>query len=424
MDIKKILACTGKILGGLFLAPLVLIGLLVIYWDLREPPSYETDPVVRLESWTAIPSGDDARRLHKSNTDMIHYKGSFFLIHAATKWHLEDKNGVLMIQQSSDAKEWKDVAHIVVPDTDVRDPKFAIIKGKLFLYFLPNWSFDPNPTTTYWSVSEDGTHWDLPRELVTVRVVHAAAGGKKKLVATGGWKLWRPKTRDGRTWYVIASGKKPYINAAGDLVNIDVDTITVLLKSTDGVNWTEVSEVYTAHGNGEPCMEFMPDGSIIATLRCGSLGTGGYEFGNATGNTVIATSSPPYAIWSTAHSFITRLDGGTLFPLGGRIFAAGRDHLGPRFDMGNHLAKKRTAVYEVKKDRLVFLFDLPSNGDTAYTGVVRRGDDIYISYYTCPVDKDYPWILGICFLPRTEIRVARVSAQGLLAFSSKAENSR
>ncbi|HDP79272.1 MAG TPA: hypothetical protein ENN21_00350 [Spirochaetes bacterium] len=200
-----------------------------------------------------------------------------------------------------------------------------------------------------------------------------------------------------------------------------MDTITVLLKSTDGVNWSEVSEVYTAFGNGEPAMEFMPDKSIIAVLRCGSLGTGGYEFGNATGNTIIAISKPPYREWSYAHSFITRLDGATLFPVRGRIFAAGRNHLGPRFDMGNHLAKKRTAIYEVKRDRLVHLFDLPSNGDTSYTGVVTRGDTVYVSYYTCPITKDYPWIAGICFLPKTDVRIAQFSAAGMLKLADQAQ---
>ncbi len=421
MNTKKVLKWTGLSSGALFLLPLLTIGILIVYWDLRTPPPFTADPALKLETWTAIPWGDDPRSFHKSNTDMIFYKGSFFLIHASTKWHLEDKKGALVVQKSSDAKNWKEAARITVPNTDVRDPKFAVINGRLFLYFLPNWFFDPNPTTTYWTVSDDGTHWPAPKELTTVTMIHRTKDGRPLEVTGGGWKLWRPKTRDGRTWYVVAFGKKQaQSEAGGPEMKTDVDTISVLIMSDDGVNWKEVSEVYTAHRTGEPAMEFMENGSIIATLRCGSLGTPGYEFGNATGNTVIAVSDPPYTRWSYAHSFITRLDGATLFPLGGRIFAVGRNHLGPRSDLGSHLAEKRTAFYEVKQDRLVFLFDLPSNGDTAYTGVVRRGDDIYASYYTCPIDKDYPWILGICFFPKTEIRVARVSASGLLDYASRA----
>jgi hypothetical protein len=422
MDIKKLLKWVAKVAGALFLLPMVLIGVLVLYWDMRTPPSFAADPSLKLETWTAIPSGSDKHRFHKSNTDMIFYKDSFFLIHASTKWHLQDKNGVLLVQKSSDAMNWKEVARINVPGTDVRDPKFAIIKGRLFLYFLPNWKFDPDPPTTYWSVSDDGVNWQAPMELTTVKVLQKTKSGKQQEITGGGWRLWRPKTLDGAIWYVIAFGKKPILSDAGGKewnAYVDTNTITVLVSSTDGVNWREVSEIYTAHGNGEPELEFMENGSIIATLRCGSLGTEGYAFGNPTANTIIATADPPYTKWSFAHSFITRLDGSTMFPLGGHIFSAGRNTLGPRIDNGNHLAKKRTAIYEVRRDKLIFLFNLPSNGDTSYTGVVRRGDDIYVSYYTCPVNKDYPWILGICFFPRTEIRIAKMSAAGLLDYAGR-----
>lgn len=420
MDIKKSLRWAGVVAGVLFLLPLMTIGVMIIYWELRMPPSFAADPALKLESWTAVPWGSDPRSFHKSNTDMIFYKGSFFLIHASTKWHLEDKKGALLVQKSSDARNWKEVARITVPGTDVRDPKFAIIKGRLFLYFLPNWNFDPEPTTTYWSVSDDGVHWPAPKELTTVTVLHKTKSGKSQEVTSGGWMLWRPKTSNGAVWYVIAFGKKPLLSENGaQKKKTDTDNITVLVSSNDGINWREVSEIFTAHGNGEPELEFKENGGIIATLRCGSLGTPGYVFGNATANTVIAIADAPYTRWSYAHSFITRLDGATLFRLGDRIFAVGRNHLGPRADLGNHLAKKRTAFYEVKRDRLVFLFDLPSNGDTAYTGVVQRGDDIYASYYTCPIQNDYPWIIGICFFPKTEIRVAKVSAAGLLAYADR-----
>ena len=397
-----------KIAGGVFLLPVLLISVAAIYWDLRGPASFDADPVLKLEHWVAVPAGDDPAREHASNTDLIHYKGSFFLIHAQTKWHLEDKKGALVVQRSSDARDWEEVARITVPNTDVRDPKFAIINGRLFLYFLPNLSLDPDPRTTYWSVSDDGIEWRTPEELATVTTLQHVDGGTKR-VTSAGWMLWRPKTRDGETWYVVAFGRKPMSEFSGFR-----NQITILLKTRDGLNFEEVSEVYTAHGNGEPTLEFLPDGSIIATLRCSSLGTHGYLMGNPTSNTVIATSPAPYIEWSHAHSFITRLDGATLFPVGGRIFAVGRNHMGPRMDLGNHFSPKRTAFYEVEKDKLTHLFDLPSNGDTAYTGVAMRGDDIYSSYYTSPIDKEYPWIFAICYKTKTEIRIGKVSAAGLL----------
>lgn len=422
--IKKILI----LIGFLFLFPVLFISTLTIYWQLRTPPSFDVDPVLKLETWTAVPPGDNIRTQHNANTDLIFYDGYFYLIHAQSKWHLEDKNGALLVKRSIDAREWETVAKITVPDTDVRDPKFAIIRDRLFVYFLPNRHFDPEPETTYFTSSDDGVIWDVPRELDTISVTNYYPDGTSEKVTSGGWNLWRPKSFDNETWYVMASGKKyaedvPF-NYGGRIEGYQVEEegkahMIILIKTNDGVSWEEVSDVYVAKGVFEPCLEFTPEGKIISTIRSSSLGTGGYAFGNPTANTIIAVSEYPYTYWECFHSFITRLDGATLFELDGRIFAAGRNHLGPRFDMGNNVAKKRTAFFEVKENGLLFLFDLPSNGDTSYTGVAERGDDIYVSYYTCPINKDYPWVLGVCFLPKTEIRMAKLSASGLLDFADK-----
>ena len=408
----KYLVCGMRILAGCILLPVIVISLLIIYWDVRKPPQYSYDPSLQFDSYI-ITTSDDPLKQHNSNTDLIYHDGYFYCIHAQTKWHLFDDNGYLLIRRSRDAKTWQDIAQLVVAGKDVRDPKFAVIKKNLFVFFLVNDTFDPSPHTTYCSFTQDGLNWSIPKELTAITVYHRTQKGVQK-VTQGGWNLWRPKTRDNKIWYVIASGKKPLLLPTGQPAHTDVSSITVLLSSTDGFVWREVSEVYTAYGNGEPELEFLPDGSIIATLRCGSLGTGGYEFGNPTGNTIIAVSSKPYVKWSYAHSFITRLDGATLFSIKGRVFAAGRNHLGPRFDLGNHVAKKRTAIYEVLPDRLIHVFDLPSNGDTAYTGVVVKNGLVYVSYYTCPIEKDYPWIIGICFKTKTDVRMATFTAQGLL----------
>lgn len=401
-----------RIIAGIILFPVILISLLLIYWDLRKPPAYNYNPLLQFNSYI-ITTSDDPLKRHNSNTDLIYYGGYFYCIHAQTKWHLYDDNGCMLIKRSKDAKTWEDAAKLVVTGKDVRDPKFAIIKKNLFVYFLINEKFDPSPHTTYWTFTQDGLHWSIPKELTTISVNHRTRAGVRK-VMQGGWNLWRPKTKDNAVWYVIASGEKPLLLPTGQPSHTDVSTITVLLSSTDGVLWQEVSEVYTPYGNGEPELEFLPDGSIIATLRCGSLGTGGYEFGNPTGNTIIAIAEKPYVKWCYAHSFITRLDGGTLFSIKGRMFAAGRNHLGPRSDLGNHVATKRTAIYEVLPDKLIHLFDLPSNGDTAYTGVVVKDGMVYVSYYTSPIEKDYPWIIGICFKTKTDVRMATFTTEGLL----------
>ena len=83
--------------------------------------------------------------------------------------------------------------------------------------------------------------------------------------------------------------------------------------------------------------------------------------------------------------------------------------------MGSIFSRKRTALYRVEEAGLVHLSNLPSAGDTSYAGLVRRGDNLYISYYTNDADKDYPWILGM--VSPSEIRMARINLPSLEALS-------
>jgi hypothetical protein len=62
---------------------------------------------------------------------------------------------------------------------------------------------------------------------------------------------------------------------------------------------------------------------------------------------------------------------------------------------------------------LVYLTDLPSAGDTSYSGVVRRGDELYVSYYKNEIDRDYPWIVSM--ISPSSIRLARVDLPSLEA---------
>lgn len=416
---KRIVKGIIIIIYALTISPIALFGAWIIIMDLRPPPTFTYDDILQLSDWTVVPGENNPRVQHNSNTDLIFHNGFFYLIHAQTKWHLKDTNGALVIWKSSDALNWEEVTRITVPDTDVRDPKFTDINGRLFLYFLPNYNFDPGPNTTFYTYSDNGfTTYPVPEEL-KVNVTYNYENGSVKHIFTGGWNFWRPKTNDNISWYVIASGRKLGLQATTKYEADVVNTITILLKTTDGFNWTEVSEVYTEWGNGEACLEFLPDGEIVSTHRVGAMGKSGYALGNPDGCTVIGISSNNFSSWTFSQDFQTRLDGSTLFSLEGRIFAVGRNHLGPRSDMGNHFVTKRTAFYEVKNDHLIHLFDLPSNGDTAYTGVVINDGWVYTSYYTNPINKDLPWFIGLAFLPKSDIRIAKVNGNGLLSYTDQ-----
>jgi len=70
-------------------------------------------------------------------------------------------------------------------------------------------------------------------------------------VGPSGWLFWRPKSPDGKTWYVPA-----YWWEHGR---------SILLRSGDGLEWQQISTIYQGEGNDETAIEFLPDGRLLAT---------------------------------------------------------------------------------------------------------------------------------------------------------------
>jgi hypothetical protein len=274
-----------------------------------------------------------------------------------------------------------------VEGKDIRDPKLAVIGGRLFLYALPNSSTMATPEGSVLATSEDGVHWSD----------FAAVGPE-------GWLFWRPKSPDGgRTWYVAA-----YWHAHG---------AAKLLRSTDGVAWEEVSTIHEGEGNDETAIEFLSDGRLIATARLEM--TPDAVLGNAEAGTAILVSPPPYDEWQKVRVANTRLDGPNLFTLDGQVYAVARwqpPPFGPLTRMASTLARKRTALYRVEPDRLVWLSDLPSAGDTSYAGVVRRGDHLLVDWYTSDIERDPPLILGM--FQSSDIHFARIPVERIHALSA------
>jgi hypothetical protein len=360
---------------------LLLVALAGAYAFLR-PNRAQLDPSLEIESWDVVADGE-----HNSNTDMIFWRDRFWLVHAASPYHMGTPESRLIIRRSIDARSWETMASLQVPGKDIRDPKFAPIGGRLFLYALSNEGFFATPEGSVVSTSEDGITWSEFRP-----------------VGPRGWLFWRPKSADGRTWYVPA-----YWRDHGR---------SILLRSPDGLEWEEVSTIYEGEGNDETAIEFLRDGRLLATARLEV--TPDTLTGHQDASTLLAVAAPPFESWSHRKSQVTRLDGPVLFSHGGRIFAVARHQAGergPLTRLGGAWSRKRTALYEVTSESLLHLSDLPSAGDTSYAGVVLRDGFAYIDYYTSAIERDYPWLLGM-FLP-TDIRMARIPLDSLVALADE-----
>ena len=189
-----------------------------------------------------------------------------------------------------------------------------------------------------------------------------------------------------------------------------------LYNTTNGVNWTLVSTIYDGPGADETDFEFLPDGSIITSMRIQSFEI----LGDNSRNTLISTAEYPYVSWNRTISTINRLDGPCLFTADNKTFAIGRfqPHRDSLFHQtGSAFSMKKTSLFYIESDRLVYLSDLPSNGDTSYPAAVVRNGFVYISYYSCVPLFDYPWFLGMEF--PTSIYIAKINLTSLITLGSK-----
>jgi hypothetical protein len=365
-----------------FLLAAIALGFAGFAYLWFRPNRAEVDPRLALDHWDAVADGK-----HNSNTDMILWRGDFLLVHDARPFHFGSPSARLVVRRSKDGRHWEELARLAVPGKDIRDPKLAVIGDELFLYALPNSSRAATPDGTVLATSRDAITW-TPFEPV----------------GPEGWLFWRPKTNDGgKTWYVPA-----YWHGHGK---------SILLRSTDGRAWEQVSVIHDGDGNDETDIEFLPDGRLLATARLEI--TPDTVLGNYDGHTAIAVAAPPFTSWTTVRSHVTRLDGPNLFAHEGTIYAVARYQPDPNgffTRMGGALSRKRTALYRVEPDRLVRLSDLPSSADTSYAGVVVRDGALWADYYTSRVDRDWPWLFGM--LQRTDIRMARIPLGALTALSA------
>ena len=363
---------------------ILILGLTIFYMWIR-PNSSEVNPEIITGTWVAVTDG-----MHNSNTHMISWKDEFWLVHANSPYHFATPKCKLMVWRSKDARNWTKVTEFRVPGEDIRDPKFAIINGRLILYVLKSVRFEAEPYMTAYTYTDDGNTW---AKLIDI-------------TEHNGWLFWNPKSADGKNWYVPV-----YWYEHGK---------SALLKSTDGMKWEMVSIIHNGRDektgandrNDETDIEFMPDGRMIATMRMEGSDS---LFGDPKACTNIGVSSPPYLKWSEPVSdFTTRLDGPALFSYNNRIYAAGRFNPykpGPVNYFGSIFAKKRTSLYLVTEKGLIRLTDFPSAGDTSYNGVVIRDGFAYISYYTSDIKRDWPWLMGM--VSASDIRIAKVNLAGL-----------
>lgn len=373
-------------LGAVFAGLLLFVGLVAVIWSFR-PNRSQVEPALAAQVWPVVRDG-----FHNSNTHLICWNGYFYLVYARSRFHMGDENTRLVLMRSADGRDWEEVAVLAgLPGEDIRDPKLAVIDDRLLLYALPNTGFEPEPYGTVVATSEDGRDWSAFEP-----------------IDPQGWLLWEPKSLDGETWYATA-----YWHEHGQ---------SALFKSSDGLHWTHVSDIHEGDRNDETANEFLPDSRMLVTARLEGDDRAWHQ-GSKNAATLLAVAEPPYIEWTKTRSQTARLDGPALFATNGRVYAVGRfdpEGIGKWYGGSSLLGRKRTAIYEVTPEALIHLSDLPSAGDTSYAGAVIHDGDLYVSYYTSDIRRDYAWALGL--IRPSDIMMARVPLENLEALAKVRSN--
>lgn len=325
---------------------------------------------------------------HNENTDLLVWQGATWLVHRTAMSQVLGPNSSLRISKTTDAgKTWELMATIAAPleklgpddvataGRDLRDPTFYVVGDTLHLKALTRLPIISSrdagvDTITVHSESKDGRTWTKLAAMAPVRQ-----------------SFWRIKKAPDGT----------YFSAAYE----DSDAAVTLFSSKDGVTWTKGASVWTTAADAplETEIEFLPKGKMLLLVRMdGDPDKPEYLDPAAPGarqRTKVCWSSPPFDKVDCPQEFTNaRLDGPVSFLWKGRLFVLARKHL-PSIH-------KRTALFELTGDfdggplTLKEHGELPSAGDTAYSGIAPIDDHRFLTtWYSSDVVDDPNWLIGM-----------------------------
>lgn len=290
---------------------------------------------------------------HSAFTDLTYYKGYWYVVfREAESHHSKDGNGVIRVIRSQDTDNWETVKVISDERYDLRDSKFAITpKGRLMInYFCVPDTVKGAQSQLLESriiISDDGVKWGVERNINLPNEV-----------------VWRIK------WY----------KGFAYTITYQANGSVALYKSSNGVNFKQVTKLPLKGFPNEASIEFMPDGKMLAIIR----------EEQKPNRTYLGESYPPYTSWKFTET--PKFAGGpNLIKLpDNNLLASFRQY-------ENGVGKLWLAKVEDKK--LTEVIDIKSSGDCGYAGMIWKDDALWISYYSTHEQKANIYLAKVKFHP-------------------------
>lgn len=323
-----------------------------------------------------------------NNLDVLRFHGRVYLVWRTAPSHFASKRTRIVIASSEDERHWKKEA-VLSLGTDLREPRLLALNGQLRLYVS---KLGANPFRF-----EPSGIWSTVRS------------------ENGQWAELRPLDLPGRiAWRVRTVGTKAYMMAytgGESIYKFDGKPLTVeLLTTADGLAWHPVDPdrpaVYTG-GGSEADFAIGPEGNLYGVIRNEAGDAGGF------GSKVCRAPRDQPSAWSCQND-PRKFDSPLMFTHDGEVYLVARRHVSVdghydrRLSIESHLLRsvwnqltyrvkaKRCSVwrYVQNEQRIAFVLDLPSRGDTCFPSMIRgnKPDELVIYDYSSDVEgPDLPW---------------------------------
>jgi len=322
-----------------------------------------------------------------NNLDIALFEGRLFLAFRTAPTHFAGRKTRLYIFSSTDRGEsWEHEAEVFM-GSDMREPRFLVLSGKLMFYYF---QAGKNPLAF------------TPKHIYAMERKGKADWTEPVPVYEPGCVLWRAKVREGKAWITAYCGGDKMYEGGGPGIGIH------FLTTADGYGFQPVGEdAVVETGGSETAFEFDKDGALYLAIRNES------GDGDSWGSKVCRAGPEDYADWRCVDTPF-KYDSPLMFRQGEDIYLIARRNIDGAYDKGQRWmwdpaetlyymarywwTRKRTALYKLDKEKLEMapVLDFPSRGDTSFPGLVRLDDGRWLMYnYTSPLEgKDRVWMQG------------------------------
>lgn len=361
-------------------------------------PELGRHTVELIDTRRVVPSDglpSDVAPMHSNNNlDVIRHEGRVYLAFRTAPDHFASAETLMHVVSSSDEVSWDHEATFGF-STDIREPRFLVLDGRLRFYFsllgTDAFTFDPMGVR----VTEregDGT-WSEPVDIDLT-----------------GYVVWRTKVERGTAYMSTYLGGEHIYLFDGEPLDVELRT------STDGISWTPLapagSEEQHVYRGGGSEMDFTltDEGDLLAVIR--------NEAGDETGFGSLVCRAPAddLGAWNCRHD-PKKYDSPLMFWHDGEAYLIRRRNvtdtghydlemmaptmtaLSVRYQAAYVATPKRCSLwrYVQDEDRIAYVMDLPSRGDTCFASKIEgvSGEELVIYNYSSDIDgEDVPWRVG------------------------------